>query len=174
MKERMPLRWRERIIPTMQEVHSQPSSPTPVWPCARSSPASQRRCQSSPMEGAQARGVLLVQTGLRLMQRGHPLNIVVWMTWGFSKPHQISVQKLKGCTKERSLHSCFFSCAFLCFHYIPVRDRILERLFFCWGKVALLLQLCFDIDDSEQVSDSDLCRSRFLLSTLCLSWLIWL
>lgn len=45
------------------------------------------------------------------------------------KSHHISVQKLKGCTKERSDHSCFFFPV-LSYAFIAVASgkRILERI----------------------------------------------
>lgn len=145
----------------------------PEWPCAHLSSASQQRCQSSPME--EGRGALWVQGGLTVMPRGYPLNIMVWMTWRLSNLIISEYRNWKDVPrKDLFIVAFFFPVLSSAFITAPARERILERLFFCWGMVALLLQLCFDIDDSVQVSDSDLCRSQFLPYTLCLSWLIWL
>lgn len=160
MKERMPLWWRKRIIPTMQEIQFQPCSPMLIWPWAHLSLASQQKCQSSSMKVVKARGTLWVQGGLTFTPRGYPLNITIWLTWRLSNFITSQYRNWKDVPRKDLIIVAFFPVLSYAFITVPARKRILER-FFCWGIVTLLLQLCFDIDGSVQVSDSDLCRSQF-------------
>lgn len=134
---------------------------------------SQQKCQSSSMKVIKTRGMLWVQGGLTFIPRGYPLNITVWLTWKLSNLITSQYRNWKDVPRKDLIIVAFFSCSFLCFHCCCFQKEDTWKDF-CWGIVALLLQLCFDTDDSVQVSDSDLCRSQFPLSTLCLSWLIWL
>lgn len=129
MKERMPLWWRKRIIPTMQEIQFQPCSPMLIWPWAHLSLASQQKCQSSSMKVVKARGTLWVQGGLTFTPRGYSLNITIWLTWRLSNFITSQYRNWKDVPRKDLIIVAFFSCAFLCFHCCPCQKEDTWKVF---------------------------------------------